>query len=199
MRRPESSSTFRIEMFAVVPQAEALSGHLELRPVRPGETIELLHMLRSTSGGRASGCSDSGSSRPMPRYLDVSSEEQVAVVATMSAVSGVVRTVGVGVIRPLGSESAVAEVELFVVPAVRQQGVGSSLFAALVELAEQHGVRRLRFRVLAESTDLQTLLSRLSTVPSVWADGEQLVVEFPLAAGLAEFRRKLGETRDTRI
>lgn len=186
-------------MFAVVPQAEAFIGQLELRPVHPGETIELLHMLRPTPGGRASGCSDSGSSRPLPRYLDVSSEDHLAIVATMASATGGIRTVGVGVIRPLEGEGAVAEVELFVVPAVRQQGVGSSLFAALVELAEQHDVRRLRFRVFAESTDLQTLLSRLSTVPSVWGDGEQLLVEFPLAAGLAEFRRKLGETRDTRI
>lgn len=182
-------------MFAEPHLSETL-GRFELRPVEPGETIELLHMLRPMPARPPAGC-DSGSARPLPRYLDASSEGQVAVVACMASGAMPLRTVGVGVIRPVDEDGAVAEVQVYVVPSVRQQGVGTSMFAALVELAAGRGVRRLRFRVPSETSDLSILLGRLSISPCVWDEGEQRVVEFPIAAGLGDVRSRRAETLES--
>lgn len=185
-------------MAAMASHIDEVLERLELRPVRTGETIELLYMLRPM-GSDSSRADASGSSRPIPRYVDVHSEDPMAIVASAPTPHGVMRTVGVGMIRAVDVDGTVAELQLFVIPTMRRQGVGASMFAALVDLAERRGIRRLRLRLPAGSTGLQRLLSRLSTVSNVREEGEQLVVEFPLAASRGKAGRRRGATREADV
>lgn len=149
---------------------------VELRPVMPGETVELLNLLspmRRVSKG-------SGSGRPLPRYVDAGPSE-VALVASIG--NGDEREIiGVGVLRAAADGSPVGEVDVFVKPAYRNRGVGSTVIGRLITIAEAHGVKRLRFRLQPSATESLRLLTRLSTVPTIWEDGDRVVVEFPVAA-----------------
>jgi len=179
-------------MAAMASHFDHVLEQLELRPVRPGETIELLYMLRPTTP--QSSADASGSLRPIPRYVSVHSEDPMAIVASTPTPQGTIRTVGVGMIRPVDHEGTVAELQLFVIPTMRRQGVGAAMFAGLVDMAQSRGFRRLRSRLPAGSSGLQGLFARLSTIPNVWEEAGQLVVEFPLAAGLTQAPTRRGRS-----
>jgi len=154
-----------------------LGEEVEMRSVQPGETIELLHFLRPAPMRPAS-----GSLRPLRRYVESGSDQSVAIVAHQLGMEGRGAAVAVGVLRPVGGERSVAELQLFVVPRRRHRGLGSGIFLRLVQLAKARGVRRLRLRLSATETETLGLLTRMSTHPTVWEDDDGIVVEFPTAA-----------------
>lgn len=169
---PERSTIAR----ATHEENELAAGRVELRIVPSGETVELLHLLQP-----APMHSDCGTGRPMPRYVAPEADDRIAVVAELIHGAERPTTVGVGVARPL-EHHGVAEVELFVVPAYRGQGLGSRLFSRLIRLVEVKGIRRVRFCVPPSETDIFGLLMRMPMQPTIWEDADRTIVEFPTAA-----------------
>jgi len=166
--------------------------NFQVQHVRPGETVELLHMLAPPAP--APHVCESGSARPLPRYVEVNATDHLAVVATATRPDGITRTVGVGLLRPV--DGGVAEMQLFVIPPLRHCGIGSGIFGELAELAQEHGVRRVRFCVTpAQSETIVGFLSRLSTLPTVWTEGERTIVEFPIAEGTVAALRQRGRNQ----
>lgn len=169
-------------------------GHrVEVRRVEPAEHI-VFHLAAHADWTRA--CGDT-LPRPMPRYFGCTDEtSRHAVTAQVVDMSG--RTsppVGLGLLRPLDAPSSrvergggsmegtgVADVLLYVRPEHRREGVGRALLDAVVELACDLGIRRLRVELSEEQLASLRLLARLSTQPTVRREGARRVVEFPTAA-----------------
>lgn len=155
-----------------------------VRRVDAGETVELLQL--ASLAALASPNPGESSPRPLPLYLG--SQDDVgrhSVIAETIDGNGHRRClVGLGVLRPVDERMSVADIFLYVVPNQRGRGIGPGLLDALVRLADELGVRRLRIGLPEAQLGSLGLLSRLSTFPRIVREGHRLIVEFPTAAAL---------------
>lgn len=151
-----------------------------IRPVRPGESIDLLALASLPRHDS----SRSGSLRPMSLYA--SNGTQHAVVAREGTDPDAGKVIGVGALRPVEDSTDIAEVFLFVIPDRRTRGLGRRLFETLVDLARNTSVRRLRIRLPGQDVEALGLMSRLSTHANmIPEEGERVRIEFPTAAAVA--------------
>lgn len=155
-----------------------------VRRVDADETVELLQLASLAS--LTSPHPGESSPRPLPLYLGAQGEVgRHSVIAETVDANGRRRClVGLGVLRPVDERMSVADIFLYVVPNQRGRGIGPGLLDALVRLADELGVRRLRIGLPEAQLGSLGLLSRLSTFPRIVREGNRLIVEFPTAAAL---------------
>jgi len=167
-----------------------------IRPIRPEDEplILALHASHSehTLRMRFFGLVKTLSRDNLIRLCHLDYDREMALTAVLTQ-EGEARLLGVARYY-LHPESGVAEFAVVVNDAYQRQGLGRHLMQRLIDIAQEHGVRRLVGQVLIENTPMLCLLHSLGFAPPVPIDNQVVRMELNLAERMGNREQPVSAT-----